>query len=216
MINTPNQIQVKILKGSVDHIIVPNTLKITFDLELTSTDKARSVVNNVGRTLVKKVLRFSLKEIDVINNPCIYDAYKGLYLSEKEREERLLQGIQTANGLKDRLDAKTLDGTALTLTTQENVIKKTYDKRFVIPLDFEFFKDPVYPSGFEEDLTITIELNSAKEMILCTGETNAIYKISDINLEYDGIFDISYATSIREIYSGRLSIPYTKLTSIHY
>ena len=54
MINTPNiaypsqQFKVKTLKGSVDHIIVPNTLKITFDLELTSTDKARSVVNNVG------------------------------------------------------------------------------------------------------------------------------------------------------------------------
>ena len=61
-----------------------------------------------------------------------------------------------------------------------------------------------------------IELNSEKEVILCTGDTNAIYKISDINLEYDGIFDISYATSIREIYSGRTSIPYTKVTSIHY
>ena len=61
-----------------------------------------------------------------------------------------------------------------------------------------------------------IELNSAKKVILCTGDTNAIYKISDINLEYDGIFDISYATSIRKIYSGRFSIPYTKVTSIHY
>ena len=135
---------------------------------------------------------------------------------KKKREERLLQGIQLANGLKARLGGKKSDGTALTFTTQENVIKKTYYKRFEILLDFDFFKHPVYPSGFEEDLTITIELNSAKEVILCTGETNAIYKISDINLEYDGIFDISYATSIREIYSGRLSIPYTKLTSIHY
>ena len=96
---------------------------------------------------MKKVLRFGLKEIDVINNPCIYDAYKGLYLSEKELEERLLQGIQTANGSKDRLDAKTLDSTALTLTTQENIIEKTYDKRFEVPLDFDFFKHPVYPSG---------------------------------------------------------------------
>ena len=211
MINTPNiaypgqHFKVKILKGSVDHIIVPNTLKITFDLELTSTDKARSAVSNGGRTLVKKVLRFGLKEIDVINNPCIHDAYKGLYLSEKEREERLLQGIQTANGLKDRLDPKTLDCTALTLTTQENVIKKTYDKRFEVPLDFDFFKHPVYPSGCEEDLTIKIELNSAKEVILCTGDTNTIYKISDINLEYDGIFDISYATNIREIYQGNIN-----------
>ena len=37
------------------------------------------------------------KEIDVINNSCIYDAYKGLYISEKEREKRLLQGIQPAD-----------------------------------------------------------------------------------------------------------------------
>ena len=162
------------------------------------------------------MLRLGSKEIDVINNSCIYDAYKDLYLSKKEREERLLQGIQSANGLKTRVGGQKSDGTALTLTTQENVIKKTYDKRFVIPLDFEFFKHPVYPSGFEEDLAITIELNSAKEVILCTGETNAIYKISDINLEYDGIFDISYPTSIREIYSGRLSILYTKVISIHY
>ena len=115
---------------------MPDTLKITFDLELTSTDKARTVVNNVGRALAKKVLRLGSKEIDVINNACIYDAYKDLYLSEKEREERLLQGIQVINGLKARLSAKKPDGTALTLTTQENVIKKTNDKRFAIPLDF--------------------------------------------------------------------------------
>ena len=89
-------------------------------------------------------------------------------------------------------------------------------KRFEVPLDFDLFKHPVYPSGFEEDLTSTIELNSAKEVILYTRDTNERYKISDINLEYDCIFDISYATSIREIHSGRFSIPYTKVTSIHY
>ena len=41
-------------QGSADHVIVPDTLEITFDLELTSTDKVLSVANNVGRTLVKK------------------------------------------------------------------------------------------------------------------------------------------------------------------
>ena len=143
------------------------------------------------------MFRVGSKEIDVINFASVFDAYKNLYLSKKKREERILQGIQLANGLKALLGAKKSDGTELTLTTQENVIKKAYDKSFEIPLDFDFFKHPVYPSGFEEDLTSMIELNSAKEVILCTGDTNAIYKISDINLEYDCIFDISYATSIR-------------------
>ena len=30
---------------------------------------------------------------------------------------------------------------------QENAIKNTSDKRFAIPLDFDFFKHPVYPYG---------------------------------------------------------------------
>ena len=46
------------------------------------------------------------KEIDTINNSDIYDTYKDLYLSEKEGEEKLLQGIQAANGLKVQVGAK--------------------------------------------------------------------------------------------------------------
>ena len=49
----PNQhIDIEIPHGSRDHVIIPNTIKI--NLDTTSADKARSVVNNVGRTLVKK------------------------------------------------------------------------------------------------------------------------------------------------------------------
>ena len=57
------------------------------------------------------------KDIDTINNWDIYDTYKDLYLSKKEREEKLLQGIQSVNGLKARVDAKKAAGTALTVTT---------------------------------------------------------------------------------------------------
>ena len=91
----PNQhIDIKIPHGSRDHVIVPDTVKITFNLDIESTDKARSVVNNAYRALVKKkVLMLGLKDIDTINSSDIYDTYKELYLSEKQREERLLQGI---------------------------------------------------------------------------------------------------------------------------
>ena len=59
-VNTPNiaypgqHFKIIIPQGSADHVIVPDTVRITFDLEIESTDKARSVVNNAGRTLVKK------------------------------------------------------------------------------------------------------------------------------------------------------------------
>ena len=59
-------------------------------------------------------------------------------MSEKELQEKLLQGIQSANGLKTRMGAKKADGTALIVTTQENAVKKTFDKRFAMLLDFDF------------------------------------------------------------------------------
>ena len=71
----PNQhIDIKIPHGSRDHVIVLDTIKITFNLDIESTDKARSVVNNVGRALTKKkVLTLGSKDIDTINNSDIYD-----------------------------------------------------------------------------------------------------------------------------------------------
>ena len=101
-IGYPNQhIDVEIPAGSRDQIIVSDTLKITFNLEVASKDKTRSVVNNVGRALVKKkVLILGSKEIDTVNQSYIYDTYKDLYLSKQEREEKLLQGIHLQLVLK--------------------------------------------------------------------------------------------------------------------
>ena len=214
----PNQhIDIEIPHGSRDHVIVPDTVKITFNLYIESTEKARSVVNNMGRVLVKKkAIMLGSKDIDTINNSDIYDTYKDLYLSEKEREEKLLQGIQLANGLKARVGTKKANGTALTMTTQENVIKKMFHKRFAISLDFDFFKDPVYPYGLKEDLIVRLGLNSSEKVILCTGDIAATYKLLDISLEYDAIFNELYATTIGEMYTGTTSIQYTKVTSIHY
>ena len=51
----PNQhTDTEIPHGSRDHVIVPDTVKITFNLNIESTDKARSVVSNACRVLVKK------------------------------------------------------------------------------------------------------------------------------------------------------------------
>ena len=59
-VNIPNiaypsqHIDTEIPHGSRDHVIIPDNVKITFSLVITSTEKARSVVSNVGRALVKK------------------------------------------------------------------------------------------------------------------------------------------------------------------
>ena len=86
------------------------------------------------------------------------------------------------------------------MTTQEKAIKKTFDKRFAIPLHFDFFRHPVYPYGLKEE-----------KVILCTGDTNATYKLSDISLEFDAIFDKPYTRtnwSIKKILVTINGIPH--------
>ena len=66
--------------------LVPDTVKIAFNLGIESTGKTCSFVNNVGRALVKKkVLMLGSKEIDTINNADIYETYNDFssYTSSK-------------------------------------------------------------------------------------------------------------------------------------
>ena len=105
MTNTNQHVDIEIPHCSRDLVIVPETVKIMFDLE--STDKTRSIIKNVDRTLItKKVLMLDLKETDMIVSSDIYDTYRDLYLSEREHEGKLLKGIQSANGVKASVGVK--------------------------------------------------------------------------------------------------------------
>ena len=101
-------IKVLIPQGSSDTTMVRETQQLTFNLDLESSkDKARSVVSNVGRNLVaKKALSLVSTELEVIKTCDIFDTYKDLYLTKKQRESMQLQGIQPENGLKARVGAK--------------------------------------------------------------------------------------------------------------
>ena len=74
----------------------------------------------------------------------------------------------------------------------------------------------MYRYSLNEGLIVRLELNSSEKVILCTGDTSATYKFSDILLEYDAIFGESYATTIGEMYIGITSIQHTKVTLILY
>ena len=80
------------------------------------------------------------------------------------------------------MGAKKADGMSLAVTTLGNAIKKTFDKSFAIPLDFDIFKHPLYHYGLKKDLIVRFELNSPEKVILCTGDTSATYKLLDISL----------------------------------
>ena len=145
-IGYPGQhVDIKIPQGSGDRVIVPYTLKITLNLDMKSTDKARSVVNNVGRHWWKKGPHawFNTHWHDW-QYRCLWHIQGSLPKRKGKGRKTASRYTYPASDLKPRLGAKKADGTALTVTNQENAIKTTVDKRFAIPLDFDFFRHPVY------------------------------------------------------------------------
>ena len=81
-ITYPNQhTHIEIPQGSRDHFIVPDTVKVTLNLDIEFKDKACRIVKNVSRALVKKnVLMPRSQKIDTVKNIDKYDTYKDLYL----------------------------------------------------------------------------------------------------------------------------------------
>ena len=76
--------------------------------------------------------------------------------------------------------------------------KKTFSKNITVPLDFNFFKHPVFPYELKEDFIIRLELNFSEKVILRSGETAA-------NASF-------YATTIGEHTKSTSIIEITKLT----
>ena len=142
----PNQhLDFKTPHDSNDHVIVSDTRNITFNLDVQSTDKTRSIVKNVGRALVKKkILMFELKGIDAIKNVDIYAIYNDFYLSEKESEVEMFQGMPSANGLRFGLVQKRQMVWQSQLLPKKMQLKRLLVKRFAVPLDFDFFKHSVF------------------------------------------------------------------------
>ena len=126
-------------------------------------------------------------------------------MSEKEWGEKLLQGTQST------LASAKKNGTAITVTTPENAVKTIFNKRFTIPSDSDFFNYSVYPDELRKDFIVRLEFSSSEKVILRSRVTTSVYKLSNVSLEYNGIFDKNYAKMIGELCAGTTLIPYAKV-----
>ena len=97
----------------------------------------------------------------------------------------------------------------------ENAIAKTLGKRFAIPLDFKYFKQPVSPYYLHKDLIVTIQLNKSEKVMPCSNEAVGTYTISDKSLEYDVIINAQYTEKISRAQQNS-SYSYTRVTRLSY
>ena len=84
MTYTNQHLKIELPHGLRDLAIVTDTIKVSFNLYIESTDKRGSNVKSEGSALAKrKVLMLCSKEIDRMNNLYIYETLKELYFSRE-------------------------------------------------------------------------------------------------------------------------------------
>ena len=218
----PNGVlRVNLPKLSYDDVIVPGSYFISFALNVSSEkDKARSVVPNVGRKIVKS-LRISFENEDVvfIDDYCEFMNYRDLWLSGEEKSRRIPQGIQTKNGLGLRVNASGAKGDA-----EEDAIAKTRKNRFRIPIDFEVLDHvgSYHPHSMKDQLKLALVFNDPEAIILGSTATLAAaadrdysYTVTDIRQEWDQITNVGLAREM-EMIQNNLEVPYKKVIRYDY
>ena len=182
-----------------NQVIIPSTTKLTFNISLAGTDVNRTLVGNLGRNIIRKLV-VKLEGNEIISTDD-YDILYSFYDCWKCRTKRLnavFQGIveadgQTENAIKHRINAGDKANNA-----KDQTVASIYDNRFCIPLDFEILESglPLYQYGLGSHLTYELTFAGYSDLIKATNP-DATYTISNISLEFDTVTNASLASQIR-------------------
>ena len=94
-----------------NQVIIPGTTKLTFNISLSGTDVNRTLVKNLGRNIIRKlVVKLEGNEIISTDDYDILYSYYDCWKSITERCNAVFQGIvqadgQTENAIRHRINA---------------------------------------------------------------------------------------------------------------
>ena len=185
-----------------NQVIIPSTTKLTFNISLVGTDVNRTLVGNLGRNIIRKlVVKLEGNEVISIDDYDILYSFYDCWKCKTERLSTVFQGIveadgQTKNAIKHRINAGDKANNA-----KDHTVASIYDNHFCIPLDFEILESglPLYQYGLGSRLTYELTFADYSDVSKVTNP-DATYTISNISLEFDTITNASLASQIRTEY----------------
>ena len=146
-----------------DDVIIPGTVNLSFNIELTSTtDLNRTLESNIGWAIINKIaVKFEGNEILSIDNHDVFACYRDLWKTKSEKRNAIQQGIIsddgcTSNCMKLRINA----GDKSAPVTQDKAIADAYGHKFIIPLDFEMLDSAMLYYQVRLRNRLSCELNS--------------------------------------------------------
>ena len=206
--NPKEILNVRIPRLTENTFYVPGTIYLSADVNI-SGDSKNSVVNNLGRNLVSKlVVRWGTQTILDVDYYNLIATFKDLWLSEEERKNRIFQGIQ---GEKLRaLRSGVTEANVLAETASDKILKSVFGKKYKIPLDFELFSThgPLYKFIIQEDIIFEITLAPKEDIIVSATTANMNYELKNICLEYETVTNETISQMLKTQYNSGFSVYY--------
>ena len=172
---------------------------MTFNISLAGTDVNRTLVKNLGRNIIRKlIVKLEDNEIISTDDYDVLYSYYDCWKCTTERINAVFQGIaeadsQMENAIKHRINASDKANDA-----KDQTVASIYDNRFCIPLDFEILESslPPYQYGLGSHLTYVLTFADYSDVIKAT-DPDETYTISNISLEFNTVINASLASQIR-------------------
>jgi len=200
--NPGNTLYVYVPKLNENEVLVPGSLALVFDIELSGWHANNFLVQNVTRALVDRlVVSFAGRILQDTVGYDIYKTFEDLFLSQEELDNRILEGIQSEDLCKIRSDAgdKKTSG-----VDAENKLKEVYGKKYRIRLDHQVLTDHsvFYPQALYNYLKFDVKLAETIHVVKGSDTTQLKYKLTNIQLEYKMIRSKTLADEARSVYSS--------------
>ena len=195
-----------------NQLVIPGTTKLTFNISLAGTDVNRTLVKNLGRNIIRKlVVKLEGNEMISTDDYNILYSYYDCWKCMTERLNAVFQGIvdadsQTENAIKHRINADDKANNA-----KDQTVASIFDNKFCIPLDFEILESSLslYQYGLSSCLTYELTFADYSDVIKATNP-DSTYTISNASLEFDTVTNASLASQIRTEYM-KSSILYDRI-----
>ena len=195
-----------------NQVIIPSTTKLTFSITLAGKDVNRTLVGNLGRNIIRKlVVKPEGNEIISIDDYDVLYSYYDCWKCTNERLNAVFQGIVEADGQPENAIKHWINAGNKADVVNDITVASIFNNRLCIPLDFEIVESslPLYQYGLGSCLTYELTFANYSNVIKAT-DTDATYTISNISLEFDTIINASLASQIRTEYM-KSSILYDRI-----
>jgi len=207
--NPRDTLYVYVPKLNANEVLVPGSLALVFDIDLSGGHANNFLVQNVTRALVDRLhVKFGGTTLHDTVGYDIYKIFEDLFLSQEERDNRILEGIQSEDICKTRSGSG--DKKTAGVSKSEKTINEVYGSKYRIRLDHQILTDHgvFYPQALYKDLTFEITLAGAEHVVRGSDTTKLKYKLTNIQLEYDMIRSKTLADEAHSVYTSGKEFAY--------